>query len=98
VTLAAEFPHDDGENATVALANDRNTAILLCDEFHQLDLIHASLDDTRLVTTPTVLSVFVRTNHLSNVGARTILEQISEARSWDTNSYVQRARSLLEDA
>jgi len=97
VDLDAEFPLDDGENAAVTLANDVDAALLLCDEFTQLGLIHASLADTRLVTTPTLLSVFVRTEHLSPAAARTLLDEISDARSWESNSYVQRARSLFED-
>jgi hypothetical protein len=59
-------------------------------------LIHASLADTRLVTTPTLLSVLVRTDHLSAGDARLLLDEVSDARSWDANSYVQRAQSLLE--
>jgi predicted nucleic acid-binding protein len=97
VDLDAAFPLDDGENAAVTLANNRNAALLLCDEFTQLGLIHASLADTRLVTTPTLLSALVRDGALSGSEARTLLEGISESRSWKTNSYVQRARSLLED-
>ncbi|WP_225336049.1 hypothetical protein [Halomicrobium urmianum] len=98
VELDAEFPLDDGENAAVTLANDLNAALLLCDEFNQLGLIHASLADTRLVTTPTLLSVFVRTEQLSAADARLLLDETSDARSWDANSYVQQARSLLEES
>lgn len=94
--LDADFPLDDGENAAVALANDLDAALLLCDEFTQLGLIHASLADTRLVTTPTLLSAFVRTDALSGDDAKAVLDAIGDARSWDGNSYVQRARSLLE--
>jgi predicted nucleic acid-binding protein len=97
VALDAAFPLDDGENAAVTLANDLDAALLLCDEFTQLGLIHASLADTRLVTTPTLLSVLVRTGELSAAEARGLLEKISDARSWESNSYVQRARSLLAD-
>ncbi len=96
VTLDVEFPLDDGENAAVTLANELDAALLLCDEFNQLGLIHASLADTRLVTTPTLLSIFVRTEQLSAADARRLLDEISKARSWEANSYVQRARSLLE--
>ncbi|MFB6072444.1 MAG: hypothetical protein ABEJ88_05685 [Halobacterium sp.] len=96
VALDAEFPLDDGENAAVALANDRDADLFLCDEFTYLGLIHASLVDTRLVTTPTLLSVLVRTGHLSSTEARAVLDEISDLRSWETNSYVQRARSLLD--
>jgi predicted nucleic acid-binding protein len=98
VDLDAEFPLDDGENAAVTLANDLDAALFLCDEFNQLGLIHASLADTRLVTTPTLLSVLVQTEQLSAADARLLLDAISDARSWGTNSYVQQARSLLEEA
>jgi len=97
VDLDAEFPLDDGENAAVTLANELEAALFLCDEFNQLGLIHASLADTRLVTTPTLLSVLVRTEHLSAAEARLLLDAISDARSWGANSYVQRASSLLEE-
>ncbi|MFB6128635.1 MAG: hypothetical protein ABEJ47_02620 [Halorhabdus sp.] len=97
VDLDAEFPLDDGENAAVALANDLDAELFLCDECNQLGLIHASLADTRLVTTPTLLSVLVQSGDLSATAARQLLDEISDARSWDANSYVQRARSLLEE-
>lgn len=96
VTLDAEFPLDDGENTAVTLANDVDATLFLCDEFNSLGLIHASLANTRLVTTPTLLSVFVRTEQLTTDEAFSILAAISSARSWEENSYVQRARSLLE--
>ncbi|NHN46595.1 hypothetical protein G9464_03155 [Halostella sp. JP-L12] len=96
VTLNADFPLDDGENAAVTLANEIDASLLLCDEFNRLGLIHASLADTRLVTTPTLLSVFVRTGRLTPDDARMLLDEISTTRSWGANSYVQRARSLLE--
>lgn len=96
VELDPEFPLDDGENAAVRLANDRGSELLLCDEFDSLGLIHASLADARLVTTPTLLSVFVRRDLLSPSTAAAVLETIADARSWEGNSYVRRARSLLE--
>lgn len=96
VDLDTTFPLDDGENAAVTLANEIDAALCLCDEFNRLGLIHASLADTRLVTTPTLLSVFVRTERLRPDEALTLLDAISTARSWDANSYVERARSLLE--
>lgn len=98
VDFDAEFPLDDGENAAVTLANEINAALFLCDEFNRLWLIHASLADTRLVTTPTLLSVFVRTGQLTPDEARIRLDDISTARSWDANSYVQRARLLFDDS
>jgi hypothetical protein len=38
-----------------AVIEELDVELLLCDEFTQLGLIHASLADTRLVTTPTLL-------------------------------------------
>ena len=98
VSLDAQFPLDDGENAAVSLANDVDASLLLCDEFNSLGLVHASLADTRLVTTPTLLSVFVRQGRLESEAALEILGEISEARSWEANSYVERAQSLLDQA
>lgn len=95
VELDATFPLDDGENAAVTLANEMDAELLCCDEFAQLGLIHASLADTRLVTTPTLLSVFVRAGRLTPAEARDILDAIGAARSWESNSYVERARSLF---
>lgn len=97
VSLDDEFPLDDGENAAVTLTNEIDAGLFCCDEFNHLGLIPASLANTRLVTTPTVLSVLVRAGQLSSEEALGVLETISQARSWESNSYVQRARSLLEN-
>jgi predicted nucleic acid-binding protein len=96
VSLDTTFPLEDGENGAVTLANEIDAALLLCDEFTQLGLIHASLADTRLVTTPTLLSIFQREGLVSTTDALSTLDEITDARSWEQNSYVQRARSLLE--
>lgn len=96
VRLDDAFPLDEGEHAAVTLANDIEAGMLLCDEFNRLGLIHASLANTRLVTTPTLLAVFVRTECLSREEALALFDVMSRARSWEENSYVQRARSLLE--
>lgn len=96
VDLDEQFPLDDGENAAVTLANEIDAELFHCDEFNHLGLIHASLANTRVVTTPTLLSVCVRKKAFSSASARDLLEDISDARTWETNSYVQRARSLLE--
>lgn len=96
VPLDDDFPLDDGENEAVTLANDGDAELFLCDEFNRLGLIHASLANTRLLTTPTVLSVLVRTDQLRADAALEILGAISKARSWNSNEYVQRAQLLLE--
>lgn len=97
VDLEAEFPLDSGEHAAVTLANDVEAELFLCDEFNRLGLIHASLATTRLVTTPTLLVLFNRTGLLTGTEALALLDRIGQARSWGTNSYVDRARSLFEE-
>lgn len=96
VELDETFPLDDGENAAVTLANDVDAAQLLCDEFNRVALIHASLADTRLVTTPIVLTALVRNDELSPDAAEAFLDEMSDARSWSANTYVARARSTLQ--
>lgn len=94
--LDADFPLDDGENAAVTLTNDIEATQFLCDEFNQLALIHASLADSRLVTTPTLLLAFVRNGHLDPFDADELFARLSDARSWENNSYVIRVRATLQ--
>ena len=94
--LDEDLPLDDGENAAVTLANDLDATQLLCDEFNHLALVHASLADSRLVTTPTLLTVFVRNEYLSAEEAEDLLSAMSDARSWASNSYVAQATSTLQ--
>jgi len=96
IELDETFPLDDGENAAVTLANEANAVQLLCDEFNRLAVIHASLVETRLVTTPILLTALVRNDVLSPDSAQRLLERMSEARSWSANSYVARARATLQ--
>ena len=96
VTLDADFPLDDGENAAVTVANDGTTALLLCDEFNRIGLVHASLDGTgKLATTPTFLLVLREKGLLSNEDVEIALNEIGDVRSWDGNSYVERVRNRL---
>lgn len=94
--LDADFPLDDGENAAVTLANDLDATQFLCDEFNQLALVHASLADTRLVTTPTLLTALVRNEHLAPAVAEELLSKMSDARSWERNTYVVQAKTTLQ--
>ncbi|WP_082677767.1 hypothetical protein [Haloferax sp. Q22] len=96
VELDETFPLDDGENAAVTLANEVDASQLLCDEFNRLALVHASLVDTRLVTTPILLTALVRNDVLSPDSAEQSLEKMSDARSWSANSYVARAKATLQ--
>lgn len=96
VTLDEAFPLDDGENAAVRLANETGASQLLCDEFNRLALVHASLTTARLVTTPVLLVLLARAGTVPASTADSLLADIAEARSWDGNAYVSRARATLE--
>ena len=96
VELDSTFPLDDGENAAVQLANRLGATFFYCDEYNQLALIHASLSDVRLVTTPRLLKAFVVNGEYSNQTASELLDGIAHARSWDANAYVQQATQLFE--
>lgn len=95
-SLDEGFPLDDGENAAVTLANDLEATQLLCDEFNRLALVHASLADTRLVTTPTLLIAFVRNDVFPAEHAMELLDEVSDVRSWEGNDYVVRATATLQ--
>jgi len=95
VELDETFPLDDGENAAVTLANEIDAVQLLCDEFNRLALVHASLAETRLVTTPILLIALVRNSALSPDTAEGFLAEMSDARSWSSNSYVERSKATL---
>jgi predicted nucleic acid-binding protein len=95
VELDEAFPLDDGENAAVTLANEIEAVQMLCDEFNRLALVHASLAETRLVTTPILLTALVRNDTISPDAAETFLAEMGTARSWSSNSYVERAESTL---
>jgi predicted nucleic acid-binding protein len=91
----ADFPLDEGENAAVSLANETDADLFLCDEFKGIGLVHASLSDTRLVTTPKLLNVLVHRDALPEDDAIESFDRMTEARSWDGNIYMQRARELV---
>jgi len=95
VELDGTFPLDDGENAAVTLANGLDAVQLLCDEFNRIGLVHASLTGTRLVTTPSLLVALSRAGALAAPEVEALLDEISDARSWDGNAYVARARETL---
>lgn len=91
-----EFPLDEGENAAIQLANRTGADFFYCDEYNQLALIHASVTDAQLVTTPRLLKAFVVHDDLSEEEAKTLLEEIADQRSWDGNAYVHQASQLFE--
>jgi predicted ribonuclease YlaK len=89
-------PLDLGERAAIELANDEQTQYLLCDEFTNLTLIASALDDTELLTTPALITAFVDAGVLTKADAQTQLSEVAAMRSWDNNSYYQRARRVLD--
>ena len=95
IDLDETFPLDNGENAAVTLANDIEAGQFLCDEFNRLALIHASLTTARLLTTPTLLAALSRAGVMSDTEAMALLSEVSDARSWTGNSYVDRVRTML---
>jgi predicted nucleic acid-binding protein len=95
VELDETFPLGDGENAAVTLANEVGAVQLPRDEFNRLALVHASLAETRLVTTPILLTAPVRNDALTPDAAETFLTETSDARGWSSNSCVERAQSTL---
>jgi predicted nucleic acid-binding protein len=95
VALDDDLPLDDGENGAVILANERDASMLLCDEFNKIGLVHASLNDVKLVTTPKLLLGLEAKDLLSTTEVETVLAEIGDVRSWDGNSYVERVRNRL---
>jgi predicted ribonuclease YlaK len=89
-------PLDPGERAAIELANDEQTQYLLCDEFNNLTLITSALDDTELLTTPALITAFVDADVLTKADAQAQVAEIAAMRSWEGNSYYQRARRVLD--
>jgi len=91
-----DYPLDDGETAAIALANEMNAAVFLCDEYRELSTVHALLSESRLVTTPKMVEVFTRRDVLSVDDATDILTEVVNERSWRSNSYVTQFRDRFE--
>lgn len=93
-----DFPLDSGENAVVQLSNELGAEFCYCDEYNRLAMIHASLAETTVVTTPRLLHAFVRRGELSDAEARELLEYLSSVRSWTGNAYVEQTRSWFDES
>lgn len=96
IELDPEFPLDAGENAAVQLTEEVGADYFYCDEYNRLALIHASLSEPQLVTTPRILKALVVHGDLAQSDAKTILDGISKVRSWGENAYVQQAEHLFD--
>lgn len=96
VELDPTFPLDDGENAAVQLANETGAQFFYCDEYKRLALVHASLSESQLVTTPRLLEALVVHDDIAAAKAKDLLDGINQVRSWDGNAYVQQAERLFD--
>jgi predicted nucleic acid-binding protein len=96
IDAPSNYPLDDGETAAIALANDSNATVFLCDEYRELSTVHALLSDARLVTTPKLIEVFTLRGILSEDDASDILTELVDERSWRGNSYVTQFRDRFE--
>lgn len=91
------FGLDDGETDGIVLANLRSVDAFLTDEFgsNNFALIHAALEDPRLVPSPRLILDYALAGHMSTDGARDLIEWIGRHRSWEGNPYVERLLETL---
>lgn len=84
------FGLGEGETDGIVLANATNADAFLTDEFSRdFALIHAALDDSRLVPTPRLICEYATAGHLAVEDARRLVEHIGNRRSWTNSRYVQ---------
>lgn len=95
VDLDPEAPIADGENAAVHHADAGDVTDVYCDEDTQLPLIHASLTDAQLVTTPRLLTAFGVHGEPLTADANAILEAIAQCRRWDGHASVHQAAQVV---
>jgi hypothetical protein len=92
------FGLDDGETDGIVLANALDVDGFLTDEFGgaNFPLIHAVLQEPRIVTTPRLIVDYARNGHLTEAEARTLLTTISPHRSWENSPYVTQLLQRLD--
>lgn len=74
-TEKPDYPLDEGETAAIALANEANADVFLCDEYAELATVHALLSEVRFMTTPKMIEAFVLRGVLSPADAHTALSE-----------------------
>jgi len=81
---------DDGETDGIVLANAQRADGFLTDEFGGTNfaLVHAALQGPRIVPTPRLICDYARNGHLSVTQAKTLVQTISQHRSWGNSPYV----------
>lgn len=93
------FGLDDGETDGIVLANTLAADGFLTDEFGgtNFPLIHAVLQESRIVPTPRLICDYARNGHMTNEEARTLIMTISPHRSWENSTYVAQLLQRLAD-
>ena len=88
---------DDGETDGIVLANAQRVDGFLTDEFGGTNfaLVHAALQGPRIVPTPRLICDYARNGHLSTADAKTVIQTISQHRSWGNSPYVSQLLSQL---
>ena len=88
---------DDGETDGIVLANAQGVDGFLTDEFGGTNfaLVHAALQGPRIVPTPRLICDYARNGHLSPADATTVIQTISQHRSWGNSPYVTQLLSQL---
>ena len=92
------FGLDDGETDGIVLANALAVDGFLTDEFGgtNFPLVHAVLQEPRIVPTPRLVCDYARNDYMSDDDARRLLATISPHRSWGNSPYVAQLRDRLE--
>ena len=92
------FGLDDGETNGIVPANALAVDGFLTDEFGgtNFPLIHAVLQEPRIVPTPRLIVEYARNGHLTHEAARTLLTTISPHRSWENSPYVTQLLQRLD--
>lgn len=83
---------DDGETASILLANADRYDFMISDEFTNRGEITSRLSSPQWLTTPDLLVDFAGNGIISTAEARQILSLIEQKRSWQNQPYVQRIK------
>lgn len=93
------FGLDDGETDGIVLANTLAADGFLTDEFGgtNFPLIHAVLQESRIVPTPRLICGYARNNHMTNEEARALITMISSHRSRGNSPYVTQLLQSIKE-
>lgn len=92
------FGLDEGETDGIVLANIRSADVFLTDEFGSTDfaLIHAALEESRLIPSPRLIRDDAIAGHCSAAEASATIRRIGRHRSWENSPYVERLLATLD--